>query len=130
MDRAFEDLGELQRATLEVLWKIGPATVQQVRDGLRRGDELAYTTVLTVLQKLEKLGWVTRQREGRGHRYAAARTRTQENARSLSRFVEDVFGGDRLQLFQHLLDHQPLSNEERARLREMIARAKKESDRA
>lgn len=130
MDRAFEELGDLQRATLEVLWRIGASTVQEVRDELQRGDALAYTTVLTVLQKLEKLGWVTRQREGRGHRYAAARTRKQEKARSLSRFVTDVFGGDRLRLFQHLLDDRPLSTEERAKLRDMIARARKESDRA
>lgn len=130
MKRAFEELGELQKAALEVLWKLESATVQQVRDGLKRGDELAYTTVLTVLQKLEKLGWVTRIRDGRGHVYSPARSRNEENKRSLMRLVDEVFGGDRLRLFQHLLDDKPLSTSERNMIRDMITRSRKESDHA
>jgi len=53
-----------------VLWERGPSLVAEVRAALR--DELAYTTVLTILRTLEGKGYVSRAPEGRGHRYFAA----------------------------------------------------------
>ena len=127
MNRSFNTLGQLQKAVMEVLWKTGDAGVQAVRDQLDRGNDLAYTTVLSVLQKLEKLGWVKRRREGRSHVYRAARTRDQEGVRSVRRIVKDVFGGDRLRLFQHLIDDEKLTVDEMNALRDMIARKRKET---
>lgn len=126
MIRSFNTLGDLQKAVMEALWALGDAGVQAVRDHLDRGNVLAYTTVLSVLQKLEKLGWVKRRREGRSHVYRAARSRGEEGVRSVRKIVDDVFGGDRLSLFQHLIDDEKLTNEEMSALREMIARKRKE----
>lgn len=126
MSRSFNTLGELQKAVMEALWAAGDAGVQAVRDRLDRGNELAYTTVLSVLQKLEKLGWVKRRREGRSHVYRAARSRDEEGVRSVRKIVEDVFGGDRLRLFQHLIDDEKLTPDEMNALRDMIARKRKE----
>lgn len=126
MNRSFNTLGQLQKAVMEVLWSAGDAGVQAVRDRLDRGNDLAYTTVLSVLQKLEKLGWVKRRREGRSHVYRAARTRDQEGLLSVRRIVEDVFGGDRLRLFQHLIDDEKLTADEMSALRDMITRKRKE----
>jgi Predicted transcriptional regulator len=55
---------------MEVLWERGPSLVAEVRAAL--SDELAYTTVLTILRTLEGKGYVSRAPEGRGHRYFAA----------------------------------------------------------
>jgi predicted transcriptional regulator len=126
VSRSFNTLGDLQKAVMEVLWSAGDAGVQAVRDRLDRGNDLAYTTILSVLQKLEKLGWVKRRREGRSHVYRAARTRDQEGVRSIRKIVEDVFGGDRLRLFQHLIDDEKLTPAEVNALRDMIARKRKE----
>ena len=126
MSRSFNTLGELQKAVMEALWAAGDAGVQAVRDRLDRGNELAYTTVLSVLQKLEKLGGVKRRREGRSHVYRAARSRDEEGVRSVRKIVEDVFGGDRLRLFQHLIDDEKLTPDEMNALRDMIARKRKE----
>ena len=126
MSRSFNTLGDLQKAVMEALWSLGDAGVQAVRDRLDRGNDLAYTTVLSVLQKLEKLGWVRRRREGRSHVYRAARTRDEEGVRSVRKIVEDVFGGDRLRLFQHLIDDEKLTADEMNALRDMIARKRKE----
>src|SRR6266487_2278411 len=52
---------------MSVLWDIGPATVADVRE--RIADELAYTTVLTVLRTLEQKGYVGHTEDGRAHRY-------------------------------------------------------------
>jgi predicted transcriptional regulator len=75
-------LGALERAVMETLWDLtGPAagrpdvTARQVVERLAAKRSLAYTTVLTVLDRLERKGLVRRQRDGRAHRYAPAATR-------------------------------------------------------
>ncbi|MPZ66084.1 MAG: transcriptional regulator [Pseudonocardiaceae bacterium] len=67
--------GELERAVLEALWAAGASrTAKQVQDALA-GRELATTTVLTVLGRLERKGLVSRERDGRAHRYRAVAKR-------------------------------------------------------
>ncbi|SCG65702.1 BlaI/MecI/CopY family transcriptional regulator [Micromonospora coxensis] len=72
-------LGDLERAVMDVLWDSVPATsdgvtVREVADALD-GRELAYTTVMTVLDRLAGKGMVQRRREGRAWRYRAAASR-------------------------------------------------------
>jgi predicted transcriptional regulator len=107
-----------------VLWERGEQTVQQVRE--RLGGELAYTTVLSVMQKLERLKWVSHKEQGRAYVYRAARTRGQESSSSLRTFVERVFGGDRVAAFQHLLDDQALSDDDLADLGRLINQKRRE----
>jgi predicted transcriptional regulator len=85
-------LGELERAVMETLWDLTSdrdpdrsggtggavartATARQVADRLGADRQLAYTTVLTVLDRLERKGLVRRLRERRAHRYAPIATR-------------------------------------------------------
>lgn len=68
-------LGELERAVMEHLWSTDtPQTVRQVHEGLAERS-LAYTTVMTVLQRLSKKGLVSQLRGDRAYRYAAASAR-------------------------------------------------------
>ncbi|MEH0970891.1 BlaI/MecI/CopY family transcriptional regulator [Micromonospora sp. CPCC 205546] len=72
-------LGDLERAVMDVLWDSVPGTsdgitVREVADALD-GRELAYTTVMTVLDRLAGKGMVRREREGRAWRYRAAASR-------------------------------------------------------
>lgn len=68
-------LGELERAVMEVLWdRAEPCVVRDVVQALA-DRELAYTTVMTVLDRLEKKGVVRRQRDGRAWRYEAVSSR-------------------------------------------------------
>ncbi len=121
-------LGELQKAVMEALWDLGEATVQQVRDRLQREPLPVYTTVLSVLQKLEKAGWLTHRAEGRSYIYLPVRSREEAGASSLRTFVERVFRGDRLLLFQHLLEDEDLSDEDLRAIRTMIDRRRKGKD--
>lgn len=69
-------LGDLEAAVLEVLW--GSASALSVRDVLgrvRRRPALAYTTVMTVLDRLHDKGLVVREKQGRAFHYAAAMSR-------------------------------------------------------
>jgi predicted transcriptional regulator len=67
-------LGDLERAAMEAVWDAGPSTARQVAERLEdRG--LAYTTVLTVLGRLEGKGLLRRERSGRAHTYTAVASR-------------------------------------------------------
>jgi predicted transcriptional regulator len=78
-------LGELERAAMDVLWDAPePLSAGDIREALNRdagtGKELAVTTVLTVLSRLENKGFVTRDRESRPHVYRASTSRAEHMA--------------------------------------------------
>ena len=124
--RQLDELGRLQVAVMEALWSRGEATVLQVRETLPGRRRPAYTTVLSVLQKLEKAGWVRHRAEGRAYVYAAARSRPQASSNALWKFVDGVFRGDPTLLFEHLIGGDRLDDEDLARLRRMIDHKRKE----
>lgn len=73
--------GELEAAVMERLWSWGrPAIVREVLEDLRKERDLAYTTVMTVMDNLYRKGWLTREREGRAYRYQPVATRQDYNA--------------------------------------------------
>ena len=125
---SIDKLGALQKAVMEAVWDLGEATVQQVRDRLEREPLPAYTTVLSVMQKLEKAGWLTHRAEGRSYIYLPVRSREEAGATSLRTFIERVFSGDRLLMFQHLLEDEDLSDEDLKAMRTMIDRRRKDKD--
>jgi predicted transcriptional regulator len=65
---ASRQLGPLEQRMLDGLWAKGSATVRELVDG--RCRDLAYTTVMTTLDRLFKKGFLTRSEEGRAFRYA------------------------------------------------------------
>jgi predicted transcriptional regulator len=69
-------LGDLEREVMVRLWAAtGPLTVRQVHERLSPDRDLAYTTVMTVLDRLAKKGVVTREKADRAYLYAAAQSR-------------------------------------------------------
>jgi predicted transcriptional regulator len=69
-------LGDLERSVMEQLWSAPePVTVREVHDRLAGPRELAYTTVMTVLDRLAKKGLASRERDGKAWRYRAAAAR-------------------------------------------------------
>jgi BlaI family penicillinase repressor len=125
---SFDRLGVLQKAVMEAVWELGEATVQQVRDRADREPLPAYTTILSVMQKLEKAGWLTHRAEGRSYVYLPSRSRQEAGVTSLRSFIDGVFGGDRLLLFQHLLADENLSDVDLKALKTMIDRRRKDKD--
>jgi len=119
--KPLDDLGELQRTVLEALWELGEASVHKVRERLnRKKRKLAYTTVLSAMQKLEKAGWLEHRAEGRSYVYRPTRTRDEAGAGSVRRFLHRVFAGDAVALFQHLIRESRLSRDELAELKRAI----------
>ncbi len=91
-------LGELERTVMNLLWECGAAmTANSLRDQLAAqgqdgasGKELAVTTVLTVLSRLEKKNLVERERENRPHRYRALTTRADHTAELMHEVLGSV----------------------------------------
>lgn len=80
-------LGDLERTVMDLLWSTsGAVTANEVRDAIAEaptgqvGRELAVTTVLTVLSRLEKKGLVERERDSRPHRYRSVTSREDHTA--------------------------------------------------
>jgi len=73
--RSSSGRGELEFAVLECLWNDGPLTTRDVHDRIGLPRSLAYTTILTVLQRLYKKGLVGREEVGSSHLYAAIASR-------------------------------------------------------
>lgn len=105
---------------MKVLWDHGASTVAEVREQL--DQELAYTTVLTILRTLEAKGHVDHQEEGKAHRYAATVTEKAARRSALSRVLDRVFGGSSELLLTHLVDDRQLSPAEVKRLRAVMQR--------
>ncbi|MCA0252439.1 MAG: BlaI/MecI/CopY family transcriptional regulator [Actinobacteria bacterium] len=71
-------LGELENAVMEILWvHREPMPVRDVHELLARRRDLAYTTVMTVLDRLSKKGIANRELQGRAWLYSPARTRVE-----------------------------------------------------
>jgi predicted transcriptional regulator len=103
---------------MAVLWEQGPATVAEVRDALV--DDLAYTTVLTVLRTLEEKGYVDHQDEGKAHRYRPLVGRDRAGRSAVRRLVKKIFGGSPELLLTHLVAEKDLTPAELKRMRRLL----------
>ncbi|MFA6242850.1 MAG: BlaI/MecI/CopY family transcriptional regulator [Candidatus Hydrogenedentales bacterium] len=112
---------ELELQVLALLWEEGPLTAREVSTLLPDGKARAYTTVLTVLQVMEKKGLVSHKQEGRANRYAPVATKRTVLGPMLRQLVANVFGGSPSAAVQHLLEETHVSGEELKEIRKVIA---------
>ena len=86
-------LGSLQRKVMEAIWDLGEASVHSVVERFSRGNKPAYTTILTVMQNLEKGGRLTHRQEGRSYIYRPILSRDDVAWRSIRQSVRNLFQG-------------------------------------
>jgi len=116
-------LAEREAELMEILWECGPSTVAEVQAHLQ--DELAYTTVLTILQKLEKKGYVSHQDEGRAHRFEASIDRDAARRSAVRDLAAKLFNGSASLLLTQLVKDESLSDEDLQRIRRLLADRKR-----
>ena len=108
----------LEMEVMKALWRIEAGTVGQVREQMRAPKPLAYTTVMTMLDRLARKGVVTRVKQGRGYRYAPVMRKDDALQLALDRIVCDFFGGAGERLIEHLVnarrENRPAAPAERA----------------
>ena len=105
-------LGDLERVVMDRLWAASGdgagagagTTVREVHEAIEQDREIAYTTVMTVLDRLAKKDLVTRERDGRAWRYRPADTREALTARTMRRTMDDMDLTDRRAALLHFLD--------------------------
>ena len=103
---------------MAVLWEHGPSTVAEVRD--RIADDLAYTTVLTILRTLEDKGYVGHEEEGRAYRYFPVVAREEAGTSALRRLVGKIFAGSPELLLTQLVSDRGLGRDELERMRRLL----------
>lgn len=94
------------------VWARGRATVREVYEALRLERAVAYTTVATMMNVLERKGHLRKRAEGRSYCYRAARPERQVLRSMVREFVGRVFGGKATPLLAHLVDDERLGLEE------------------
>lgn len=92
--RPMQAPSNVEMQALAAVWALGSARVSEVKSKLADGKERAYTTVLTVMQSLERKRLVKRVSEGRAHRYFPAVPREQVLQDAVGRLVANAFGGN------------------------------------
>jgi len=130
IDQELNALGAQQQRVLEIVWRQGGATVQEVLNEMNatsNAPPLAYTTILATMQKLEKVGWLTHEPSpgnARTYLYKATRTRRSAIGDSLRKFADTFLGGSKTLMFQHFVDDTGLNEEELDEIRRMIEKRK------
>jgi len=113
---------------LKVLWEKGEATVREVFDAMNTtGEELAYTTVLSLLQVMEQKGLVNHRREGKAYVYLPRIEREKTFRRLAAGFLERVFDGALDEYLVHALESRRLSAAELDELEAKIAEARSQT---
>lgn len=119
-------LADLQLAIMNVLWDRGEATVGDVQKALEPDRPLAYTTVGTMLSKMESNGQVTHRVEGRVNVYRSKLPRETVGRSMVSDLAQRLCAGDITQLVCHLLDECDVSREELTALKKLIRQKEQE----
>ncbi len=121
-----DQLAELQLAIMHVLWDQEEATVAAVREALEDFRLLAYTTVATMLTKMERKGQVTHRTKGRVHVYRPVLQRERVSRSMVADLAGRLFHGDVAEMVSHLLDGCNVSREELTRLKALIRQKERE----
>lgn len=111
-------LTERELDVMSVLWERGSGTVAEVRAAVH--DDLAYTTVLTVLRILEAKGHARHEEEGRAHRYFPMVQREAAKRGAVRQLVEKFFGGSPELLMTELVGDRDLTKADLVRLRRLL----------
>lgn len=119
------ELGELEREILSIVWRMGTATAEQVREELAR--PLKDSTVRTVLRRLEEKGYLKHSVDNRTFLYRPAESRQRVAARAAKRIVDWFCEGSVEALLVGMVDQKVLDRGELERLARRIAEAQKET---
>lgn len=118
------ELGELERDILGIVWRLGKATAEQVREEVDR--PLKDSTIRTVLRRLEEKGYLAHSVDNRTFIYRSAESPQKVAARAVQRIVDWFCEGSVEELLVGLVDSKVLSRAELERLTRRIAAAKKQ----
>ena len=121
-----EQLTPVELDIMQVLWEIGPATVNAVQRRLPR--EAAYTTVQTMLNVLHRKGKVRRTLKDRAYVYQAVVSRRQIVSQAIGDIVDRLFGGSPEDLVMSMVETKHLTPERLEKLKGLLESHRGEGD--
>jgi len=124
--RKTEQLTPIELEIMHVLWETGPANVQTVQQKLKR--DLAYTTVQTMLNILQRKGKAKRTLKDRAYFYKPAVSRKQVLSKHVVDVVDRLFGGSAESLVMSLVETKHLTAAKLARLHKLLEEAEEKRD--
>lgn len=113
-------LTEVELEMMNVIWRIGPCSINQIMDALPPERDLAYTTVSTMVRILQQKSFVTSTKHGRGHSYEAAIAKGDYQVKSIDEVVTHVFDGMPASLVKQLLQSKNLSAQDLRDIRKIL----------
>jgi predicted transcriptional regulator len=120
-------LGDLQLKIMKSLWDRGEAGATEVQEALGAGADLAYTTVATMLRKMEERGLVKHRLEGRRFIYRAAVAPETVTRSMANDMLERLFEGSLAGMLNHLLTSREVSRDELCELERLIIQKKEQT---
>lgn len=119
-------LTEAELRIMNVLWRKGPGTVQQVLDSINLvsspASSLAYNSVLTTIRVLEKKAYLKHLKDGRAHVYTPLVGQQEATRSEIRHLVSRFFRNSHEELVLNVLEDQGIEPQELARLRQMLDR--------
>ncbi|MCB1582869.1 MAG: BlaI/MecI/CopY family transcriptional regulator [Xanthomonadales bacterium] len=114
---------------MQFFWRCSKASAPQVHEAINRDRNVTYSTVKTIIDRLEQKQALKRKdQQGRTIFYSAAISANKLRKPMLNNFIQKVFGGDKKQLINHLLNDEKLSAEDINYLQNLIDKQQKHHD--
>ncbi len=117
---------ELELLILKVLWRLGPLPVRDVREALVPERDLAYTTVITMMNIMTNKGYLRRKKRGASFVYTPKITENRTAGKMLKDIVDRVFNGSAAAVMVNLLETSELNEAELVKLRKILRQRAKE----
>jgi predicted transcriptional regulator len=121
-------LGRLELQIMRIVWAKGAATVHDVKEALSRGRKPAYSTILTMMRKLEAKGYLEHDVADRTYVYRATISREAARHSLLGDLLERVFEGSPSLLVSSLVEQNHVTEDELREIRKLIAERKKANE--
>lgn len=116
-------LGKVQLQIMQVIWKHGKVTARQITEELGKTDNIAHSTVQTLLRKMEFKGAITHELDDRTFVFRALYQQNNVKDTAIQDILQRVFGGSVYGLVSQLLKRETIQPDEMRRLRELIRNA-------
>lgn len=123
-------LTPVQFEIMQLVWKSAEGmTIGEIWEAIRTGRDVSRTTVLNLVDRLEKRGWLKRRKDQGVFRYAAAVQRQSVETQLAADFVQEFFDGSAANLVMSLLGSQRISKADIQRLKRLMDEKESKSTR-
>jgi predicted transcriptional regulator len=128
MSRAVDPLTPQELEIMKVVWRAGSCTVRDVYEALLEKRRIAYTSVMTMMNVLERKGHLRKKAQDRAYLYTPTAPRERVLGGMVKEFVDRVFNGAASPLVQHLIEEESLSDDDVREIQRLL-KARKERSR-